>query len=116
MPNPFVDESRDQRWETGVPELNMQQLRAPASLDWLRYDAKPAHLPLGTYVLKAALDCSLIKAILAGDYVDVIVQLVRSWPDILTRVQERLVRLTAVSGADAGQNGTRKSLARAAAR
>ncbi len=116
MPNPLVDESRDQRWETGVPELNMQQLRAPASLDWLRYEAKPAHIPLGTFALKAMLDTVLIAAIQASRYEEVIVQIVRSWPELLPRVQERIARLTVVSDADGRQNGARKPLAKVAAR
>lgn len=59
MPNPFVDASRDDRWETGLPELNMQQLRAPAALQWLKDEAKPATMPLGTFVLSSAFNISL---------------------------------------------------------
>lgn len=86
MANPFTDERRDERWELGLPELNMQQLRAPHVLDWLRFEAKPGETPLGTYALKAMFDTALIGLIVAGKYRIVIALLVRTWPELLTGV------------------------------
>jgi len=86
MPNPLTEESRDVRWEAGLDELSLKQLRAPSSLDWLRHEAKPSHMTLPTFLLKSAFDAALIAMIVAGNYRGVIGQLVRTWPELLTTV------------------------------
>jgi hypothetical protein len=110
MPNPFVDASRDDRWETGLPELSMQQLRAPAALRWLKHDAKPADVALGTFALTSMFDVTLIRLIIAKQYREVIGRLVSTWPELLTEVRDDL---TVVSEADGRQ---RKPLTKAGAR
>ena len=110
MPNPFTDSSRDDRWEVGLPELMMQQLRAPISLRWLKEDAKPGSMTLGTFALTSMFDRSLIALIVDDQHKEVIRQYVRTWPDLLTAVlrEERLAVaangvLTTVSASDNGQ-------------
>ena len=39
--NPFLDVTRHDRWEVGLPELNMDQLRAPKVLSWIKVEGKP---------------------------------------------------------------------------
>jgi hypothetical protein len=86
MPNPWTDESRDDRWEIGLPELMMQQLRTPAALRWLKEDAKPATMSLGTFALRSMFNASLITLIVEDKHKDVIRRYVRTWPELLTAV------------------------------
>jgi hypothetical protein len=116
MPNPWTDASRDDRWEVGLPELMMQQLRAPASLRWLKEDAKPATMSLGTFALRSMFSMSLVALIVGDRHKDVIRQYVRTWPELLTAVlrEEGLTigpagSLTVVSVADGGQRPTNGS-------
>ena len=106
MPNPFTDVTRAERWETGIPELNMDQLRAPACLGWLKREGKPADRSLGTFALTAMFNDALMSEIVKRNYRVVIRQLVRTWPELLTEVQ---AELTAVSGSDNRQNGSRRT-------
>jgi hypothetical protein len=115
MPNPFVDATREDRWEVGLPEWMMQQLRAPECLRWLKDEAKPATMPLGTFALSSMFDRSLIRLIVDARHKDVIRQYVRTWPELLTAVirEEGLALgangiLTVVSDADGRQNGTKR--------
>lgn len=86
MPNPFVDASRDDRWEIGLPEWMMQQLRAPESLRWLKEDAKPSTMPLGTFALSSMFKGAVIGLIVDDKHKEVIRQYVRTWPELLTAV------------------------------
>ena len=96
MSNPFTDETRHAVWEPSVEGL-VDQLRAPRSLDWLRQEAKPADVPLGTFLLKSALDEYLIGEIIAGRYRHV----------TTTLVGLGYAPLTSVSVADGRQEGHR---------
>ena len=104
MPNPFTDVTRSERWETGIPELNMEQLRAPSALNWLKREGKPSDRTLGTFALTAMFNDALIGEIVKLNYRVVIRQLVRTWPELLTEVQ---AELTVVSRPDGRQNGVR---------
>ena len=84
--NPLVDATRGERWETGVPELNMQQLRAPEVLGWLKTEAKPSSMSLGTFVLRSMFNATLAALTLNDHHREVIRQYVRTWPDLLTAV------------------------------
>jgi hypothetical protein len=120
MPNPLVDATREERWEVGLPEWMMQQLRAPSSLSWLKEDAKPASMPLGTFALSSMFGHALIALIVDARHKEVIRQYVRTWPELLTAVlrEERLTLsesglLTVVSEPDGRQS---KPPAKASAR
>lgn len=120
MPNPWTDASRDDRWEVGLPELNMQQLRAPVVLRWLKEEAKPGTMTLGTFALGSMFDRALIALIIGDKHKEVIRQYVRTWPELLTAVlrEEGLTldvtgALTIVSEADSSH---RRPLAKATGR
>jgi hypothetical protein len=114
--NPFLDATREARWEVGLPEWMMQQLRAPDSLRWLKDEAKPATMPLGTFALASMFKAAVIGLIVDDKHKDVIRQYVRTWPELLTTVlrEEGLTlgpggSLTVVSTPDGRQE---RSLAR----
>jgi alpha-D-ribose 1-methylphosphonate 5-triphosphate synthase subunit PhnI len=109
--NPFTDLTRTDRWETGLPELNMDQLRAPSALDWVRREGKPSDSTLGTFALSSMFNDCLIALIIRRQYAAVIVQLVRTWPELLTLVTEKLRGDTALTGVRTQDNGQRKPLA-----
>lgn len=92
--NPFTDETRTPVWDVGVPDL-VDQLRTPTSLNWLKHEAKPADVSLGTFLLKSALDQYLIAEIIAGRYRHV----------TTTLVGLGYAPLTVVSAADSRQAG-----------
>lgn len=94
--NPFTDEKRTPVWEAGVEGL-VDQMRAPTSLDWLKHEAKPSDVSMGTFLLKSALDEYLIGEIIAGRYRHV----------TTTLVSLGYVPLTAVRAADNGQKVAR---------
>ena len=100
--NVLTDQSRDDVWPVDVEDF-CKQLRAPASLAFLKGIGKPQHLKLGDGLLKATLDSYLTRLIVAGDYRTVTSTLVSLFGDAVT----------GVIGAD---NGHRRPLAKAAAR
>lgn len=113
MPNPFVDQSRDERWQTAVSGW-LDQLRAPATLQWLKDEAKPATMSLGTFALVSMFDRSMIANIVNGRHRDVIRQYVRTWPDLLTDVmrEERLLPESGAALTGVSRPGTRQGAAR----
>lgn len=103
--NPFTDESRDVRWKVSLPEVNLDQLRAPASLDWLRTEGKPADRSLSTHLLKTAFDAALIAAIVAGRYDEVMRRLVTTWPELVTAVTKTAREAVVVTNGKRGDDG-----------
>jgi hypothetical protein len=67
MPNPFTGESRDARLGIKV-EGWCDTLRAPESLHRLFMEAKPGHVSIGDFALKAMLDAHLMALMVAGQY------------------------------------------------
>lgn len=104
MPNPFTDESRDVRWKTSLPEVGLEQLRTPASLDWLRTEGKPADRTLPTHLLKCAFDAALIACIVAGRYEEVMRRLVITWPELVTAVTTKAREAAVVTTGKTGDN------------